>query len=136
MNKLAVIMLGIVAICLVITSSWAETNIRINDQAMTYEGQTGWTCKEFIKYVISQIDGNLGSGYRDCYLKSGFEEVSQPEPGDVIQTSNPLINHIWDDRDLNGDGKVDYPYHTAFCDGSIEGSPRDYVVIDANRVPP
>ena len=121
-----------------VMSASAMTNEQIAARADAYVGQSGWSCKEFINQVIGDLGGSVGSattlGYRECYLQSGFTEVFDPQPGDVIQTSDPEspINHFWDNRDLDGNGKPDFLYHCAFVYSVVASDPECYVVIDSN----
>ena len=57
--------------------AWSADNGQIADQAQTYVKQSGWTCKEFVQQVFSDLGGSLGTGYRQCYLNAG-EEVPYP----------------------------------------------------------
>ncbi|MDD2807605.1 MAG: hypothetical protein PHW95_03745 [Patescibacteria group bacterium] len=121
-NKQIVFFVCVIMMC--IGQAFAQTNINIADKAKTYVGQYGWSCKEFVQFVIGQIGGTLGAGYHDCYLDAGFTEVSVLQSGDIIQTSNPTINYEWDDY---------YIYHSAVYAG-ISGS--YYEVVDSNYSDP
>ncbi|MFC1613658.1 hypothetical protein ACFL23_05065 [Patescibacteria group bacterium] len=69
-------------------SLFAITNNEIANTALKYDGKSGDTCKKFVQIkVLDNLGYSLGTGYRDCYLKSGHEIISINDlvRGDIIQ---------------------------------------------------